>query len=94
MKIVLCMFTLKNCFLTIYKVHAKLRSITPVATNVHMILQSFVVLTWMRGTIELVQHVILWNLHLFSSHFCWCAPLHLAFHGDVAYACTNIQQVA
>ena len=54
MKIVLCMFTLKNCFLTIYKVHAKLRSITPVATNVHMILQSFVVLTWMRGTIELV----------------------------------------
>jgi hypothetical protein len=24
----------------------------------------------------------------------WCGPLHLAFPGDVAYACTNIQQVA
>jgi hypothetical protein len=23
-----------------------------------------------------------------------CGPLHLAFSGDVAYACTNIQQVA
>ena len=26
--------------------------------------------------------------------FCWCGPLHLAFSGDVAYACTNIQQEA
>ena len=24
----------------------------------------------------------------------WCGPLHLAFPGNVAYACTNIQQVA
>ena len=24
----------------------------------------------------------------------WCGPLHLAFPGDVAYAYTNIQQVA
>jgi hypothetical protein len=24
----------------------------------------------------------------------WCGPLHLAFPGDVANACTNIQQVA
>jgi hypothetical protein len=24
----------------------------------------------------------------------WCGPLHLAFPGDVAYACTNIQQGA
>jgi hypothetical protein len=24
----------------------------------------------------------------------WCDPLYLAFPGDVAYACTNIQQVA
>ena len=24
----------------------------------------------------------------------WCGPLHLAFPDDVAYACTNIQQVA
>jgi hypothetical protein len=23
----------------------------------------------------------------------WCDPLHLAFPGDVTYACTNIQQV-
>ena len=23
----------------------------------------------------------------------WCGPLHLAFLGDVTYACTNIQQV-
>ena len=23
----------------------------------------------------------------------WCSPLHLAFPGDVTYACTNIQQV-
>ena len=34
--------------------HSKLRSITHVATKVHMILRSFVVLTWMRDTIELV----------------------------------------
>jgi hypothetical protein len=27
-------------------------------------------------------------------HLCWCGPLHLAFLGDVADACTNIQQVA
>ena len=24
----------------------------------------------------------------------WCGPSHLAFPGDVAYAFTNIQQVA
>ena len=24
----------------------------------------------------------------------WRGPLHLAFPGDVAYACTNLQQVA
>jgi hypothetical protein len=24
----------------------------------------------------------------------WCCPLQLAFPGNVAYACTNIQQVA
>jgi hypothetical protein len=24
----------------------------------------------------------------------WCGSLHLAFSDDVAYACTNIQQVA
>ena len=24
----------------------------------------------------------------------WCGPLHLAFPGDVADTCTNIQQVA
>jgi len=35
-------------------VHSKVRSIAPVATKVHMTLQSFVVLTWMRDAIELV----------------------------------------
>ena len=30
----------------------------------------------------------------FSSHLRWCGPLHLAFPGDMAYECTNIQQVA
>ena len=34
--------------------HSKLYSITPVATKVHVILRSFVVLTRMRDTIELV----------------------------------------
>jgi hypothetical protein len=24
----------------------------------------------------------------------WCGPLYLVFPGDVAYACTHIQQVA
>jgi hypothetical protein len=42
-------------------IHSKLHSITPVATNVHVILQIFVVLTWMRDTIESVQHVTLQN---------------------------------
>ena len=35
-------------------VHSKLHSITPMAIKVHMILRGFVVLTWMRDTIELV----------------------------------------
>ena len=35
-------------------VHIKLRIITHVATKVHMILRSFVVLTLMSDTIELV----------------------------------------
>jgi hypothetical protein len=43
------------------ELHSKLRSITPLATKVHVKLWSFVVLTWMRNTIELVQHVALWN---------------------------------
>ena len=75
-------------------IHSKLRNITPMATRVHMILQSFVVLIWMHDAIELVQHVVLWNLKSFSSHLHWCHPLHLAFLDDVSYACTNIQQVA
>ena len=40
-------------------VHSKLHSITPVATKVHVVLRSFIVLTWMHDTIELVQHVAL-----------------------------------
>ena len=43
------------------EVHSKLRSITPVATKVHVILRSFVVLTWMCDIIGSVQHVTLWN---------------------------------
>ena len=35
-----------------------------------------------------------WNMNSFSFHLRWCGPLHLAFLGDGAYACTNIQQVA
>jgi hypothetical protein len=36
-------------------VYSQLRSfITPIGTKVHVILQSFVVLTWMRDTSELV----------------------------------------
>ena len=42
-------------------IHSKLCSITPVATKVHVILWSFLVLTWMRDTSELVWHVTLWN---------------------------------
>jgi hypothetical protein len=42
-------------------VHSKLCSIIPMATKMHIILWSFVVLTWMRDTIELVWHVTLWN---------------------------------
>ena len=34
-----------------------LRSITPMATKVHVIVQIFIGLTWMCDTIELVQHV-------------------------------------
>ena len=34
--------------------HSKLPSITHVVTEVHVILHSFVVLTWMRDTVELV----------------------------------------
>ena len=77
-----------------FGVHSKLCSIIAVATKVHVILRSFVVLTWTSDTIKLVQHVTLWNLNSFSSHLRWCGSLHLAFPTNVAYACTNIQQVA
>ena len=41
-------------YLQAYLVHSKLCSIKNVATKVHMILWSFVVLIWMCDTIELV----------------------------------------
>jgi hypothetical protein len=41
--------------------HSELCSITPVAAKVHVILQIFGVLTWMRDTIELVEHMTPWN---------------------------------
>ena len=52
----------------------------------------------MCDTIELVQHetllfIIIYDIRIHSSDHHWCGPLHLAFPGDVAYACTNIQQV-
>jgi hypothetical protein len=65
-----------------------------VAAKVHMILRSLVVLKWMRDTIEVVQNVTLWNNTKCNILMVWCGPLHLTFRGDVAYACTNIQQVA
>ena len=67
--------------------------ITHVATKVHVILRSSIVLTWRRDTIDLVEHVTLWNLNSLSSHLHWRGPLRLACPGDVAYSCTNIQQV-
>jgi hypothetical protein len=75
-------------------VHSKFHSITPVATKVHVTLRSLVVLTWMRDTNELVLHVTLWNNTKCNILMMWCGALHLAFPCNVAYACTNIQQVA
>ena len=36
----------------------------------------------------------IWDLNSSPSHLRWCSPLHLAFLGEVAYACINIQQLA
>ena len=44
-----------------------------------MILQRFVVLTWMRDTIEFMFHVTLWNSNSFSSHIYGCGPLHFTW---------------
>ena len=76
--------------------HSNLYSITSVATKVHVILRSYTTLIWMRDTSELVQHVTIWNETKCSilSGVVWCGPLCFAFPGDVADACTNIQQVA
>lgn len=46
--------------LTLYG-HSKLRNIMLVVIRVHVILRSFVVLTWMRDKREVVKHVTLWN---------------------------------
>ena len=43
-----------SCSILIIPLHSKLRSITPVAAKMHVTLRSFVVLTWMRDTSELV----------------------------------------
>ena len=76
-----------------FDIHTKLRSITLVATKVHVILWSFVVLTRMHDIIELVyEHYGITQSATFL--MVWCGPLHLASPGDVAYACTNTQQVA
>ena len=42
-------------------IHSKLCSITPMAIKVHVVLRSFVVLSWMHDAVELVWHVTLWN---------------------------------
>ena len=39
----------------IYKLHSKIYSITLVATKVHVILQSFVVLTWMSVGFDIME---------------------------------------
>ena len=51
-KIDYCLQKVSNLLFFLYRVHPKLRSITLVATKVHVILRSFVVLTWMRDTTE------------------------------------------
>ena len=51
----------------------KLYSITPMATKVHIITE-FVVLTWMRDTIDLVQHMTLWNKQIAT--FLQCGVVH------------------
>ena len=71
-------------------VYSKLRSITHVATKVHVILRSFVLSIWMCDTIELVEHVTLWNNTKCNIWMVYCGPLHLTFPSNVAYACTNI----
>ena len=43
-----------QCPTMVIHIHSKLRSITYVATKAHVMLRSFVVLTWTRDTIELV----------------------------------------
>jgi hypothetical protein len=84
------------------ELHSQLRSITTVATKVHVTLRSFLVLTWMCDAMELVWHVTLGitqrrcegNLNSFSYRLRLCGSLHPAFLGDVANTRPNIQQVA
>ena len=46
----------------ITQIHSKVHSITTlVVTKVHMVLWSYIVLTWMCDNRELVQHMTLWN---------------------------------
>jgi hypothetical protein len=47
-------FDIEQCIPYELLLQSKLRSITPVATKVHVILRGFVVLTWMRDTSELL----------------------------------------
>ena len=50
----LCKTAMWHTFDYGYQLHLKLCSITPVATKLHVILPSFVVLTWMHDIVELV----------------------------------------
>ena len=57
--------------------HSKLWSITHVATKVHMILWSFVVLTWTPDIIELVVACDTMKFILLSPLLVWSTPLGL-----------------
>ena len=47
----------------------------------------------MHDTIEISVACDTMEFEFILLSLCCCGPLHLTFLGDVAYACTNIQQV-
>ena len=69
------------------QIHPKLRSITPVATKVHVILRSYefcsVNMDAWYCRISVACDTM--EFEFFSSHIHWCGPLHLAFLGDAIH---------